>query len=473
MNPIIEVSVGGWDLEIGAYRLMLLAAIAVTIVVGLHMATRVGISRRAMAWVMAGSALGALAGARIMAVVGTQSPEGDLGSRLLRLSAGDFALYGGLIGGGLVGWALCRLARMKPLQAADALAPALGAGIVLMRVGCLLTGCCFGNPTHLPWGITYPSGSTPHLHQILSGNSIFTTISGPVPVHPFPVYDLASALTGALLAAQVTRRGWRAGSGMAVFVLWYSTWRLVLSPFRADTGTSVLPGWFWPALFLAAAVAAGSWLASSRKVMSHRGHRRFAIIGLVLSVLLAACGGSAGSDTTVPVETTITTTSTTFAETITSTQPSTTVTTVATSTTETTAPDTEDLADGSGCTPGSGPLPDGFWFGLVASRSNESLEFDLACWFTDDAATQAAAEDGEESPPPNDYYVRNSNPDTREVPLGKAVDVSFFPDGDPANGIEIDYDDWAAMVAARGYELGAWLEIEGGVITDIHEQWVP
>ena len=193
---------------------------------------------------------------------------------------------------------------------------------------------------------------------------------------------------------------------------------------------------------------------------------RLLLVGLAL---LAACGDGTSTDTTVPVETT---TSTILVETTTSTQPPTTVTTVATSTTETTAPDTEDLADGSGCKPGSGPLPDGFWFGLVASRSNESLEFDLACWFTDDAATQAAAEDGEESPPPNDYYVRNSNPDTREVPLGKAVDVSFFSDGDPANGIEIDYDDWAAMVAARGYELGVWLEIEGGVITDIHEQWV-
>jgi phosphatidylglycerol:prolipoprotein diacylglycerol transferase len=134
-----------------------------------------------------------------------------------------------------------------------------------MRVGCLLSGCCFGNPTHLPWGITYPPGSTAHLHQILSGDSMFATIAGPSPVHPFPVYDMAAALTGALLAAFVIWRGWREGSGMAVFVLWYSTWRLLLSPLRADTGVSVLPGWFWPALFLATAVAALAWLLSSHR----------------------------------------------------------------------------------------------------------------------------------------------------------------------------------------------------------------
>jgi len=268
MNPVIEVSLAGWDLVISAYRLLLLVALAVTVVVGLLMADRVGIPKRAAGWVIAGSAAGAVAGARIMAVAGTQSAPGDLGSRLFRLSAGDFALYGGLIGGGLVGWALCRLVGVRPWRAADALAPALGAGIVSMRIGCLLSGCCFGNPTQLPWGITYPTGSTPHLHQIYAGDSIFTAISGPVAVHPFPVYDMAAALTGALLAAFVIRWGWREGSGMVVFVLWYSTWRLLLYPLRADTGTSLMPEWFWPALFLTAAVAAGSWLFSGRRMIA-------------------------------------------------------------------------------------------------------------------------------------------------------------------------------------------------------------
>jgi phosphatidylglycerol:prolipoprotein diacylglycerol transferase len=265
MNPVIEVSVAGWDLVISAYRLLLLVALVVTVVVGLFMAPRVGISRRTMAGVVSGAALGAVAGARIMAVVATQTTEGELWTRLFRLSAGDFALYGGLIGGGLAGWALSRLAGVRPWRAADALAPALGAGIVSMRIGCLLSGCCFGNPTHLPWGITYPTGSTPHLHQIYSGDSVFTSISDPVAVHPFPVYDMAAALTGALLAAFVIRRGWREGSGMAVFVLWYSTWRLLSYPLRADTGASLMPEWFWPTLFLAAAVAAGSWLLSGER----------------------------------------------------------------------------------------------------------------------------------------------------------------------------------------------------------------
>lgn len=42
----------------------------------------------------------------------------------------------------------------------DIFAPSLAIGIALGRVGCYLNGCCFGNPTDLPWGVTFPHGSS-------------------------------------------------------------------------------------------------------------------------------------------------------------------------------------------------------------------------------------------------------------------------------------------------------------------------
>jgi hypothetical protein len=184
-------------------------------------------------------------------------------------------------------------------------------------------------------------------------------------------------------------------------------------------------------------------------------------------VVLASCGGAATSTTLA--STTSTSSTTTTVQVTTTTLPP--ATTTIKPTTTTTGPG--DGAEGSGCTPGDGPLPDGEWFGLVTSRSEAQLEFDLACWFTGDADIEASAEDGEESPPPNDYYVRNTNPATRAVPIGELVEVTFYPGGDPNDVSEIDYDDWAGMVATRGYELGVWLKVEDGAITEIIEQWVP
>jgi hypothetical protein len=195
----------------------------------------------------------------------------------------------------------------------------------------------------------------------------------------------------------------------------------------------------------------------------------FVAVGLAL--VIAACGDDV-TDTTSTTTGSTTTVAPSTTEAPTTTAPPATTTSAPTTTSES-EPDTNDLAEGSGCTPGGGPLPDGEWFGLVTSRGDDSIEFDLACWFTGDAATQAAAEDGEESPPPNDYYVRNANPETRDVPVATGAEVVFYPDGDPNNDEVLAYADWAARVDQRGYELGVWLEVEEGSITAIREQWVP
>ena len=46
-----------------------------------------------------------------------------------------------------------------------------------------------------------------------------------------------------------------------------------------------------------------------------------------------------------------------------------------------------------------------------------TITFDLIQFFTGEAATKAAAEDGQGSPAPNDYYIRNVNPRLRTLPV--------------------------------------------------------
>jgi len=42
---------------------------------------------------------------------------------------------------------------------ADALTPSFALGTIFGRAGCFLNGCCYGVPTTLPWGVTFPSDS--------------------------------------------------------------------------------------------------------------------------------------------------------------------------------------------------------------------------------------------------------------------------------------------------------------------------
>ena len=115
------------------------------------------------------------------------------------------------------------------------------------------------------------------------------------------------------------------------------------------------------------------------------------------------------------------------------------------------------------------------WFGYVDSTATASLEFDLACWFGGDGAILAAAEDGEESPPPNDYYIRNVNPQLRTIPVASDATVSWLPSsGDPSTQTTVPYADWLVGRAARtDYQPGIWVTITGGEATFIEEQYQP
>ncbi len=202
---------------------------------------------------------------------------------------------------------------------------------------------------------------------------------------------------------------------------------------------------------------------------------RFLAMAFCSVLVITACGsgGDGVSTTAVPTSTTVTT-----AVPVTTTTTSAPPTTASPSTTTTATPSTTlasaDGAEGSGCTPGtSSSLPDGLWFGYVVSMGDQVIEFDLACWFTGQAANDAAAEDGEESPPPNDYYVRNQSEATRDITVAADSNVVFYPTGDPQGAEDGDFEEWRAVMEERGAFFGVWLEIVGGEAVSIEEQWVP
>jgi len=52
------------------------------------------------------------------------------------------------------------------LAYADAIAPSVGFGIFLTRIGCFLNGCCYGKPTESGFGISFPMGSPAGHYQV-------------------------------------------------------------------------------------------------------------------------------------------------------------------------------------------------------------------------------------------------------------------------------------------------------------------
>ncbi|MBH8556630.1 prolipoprotein diacylglyceryl transferase family protein [Hymenobacter negativus] len=93
----------------------------------------------------------------------------------------------------------------------DALALPLCAALVVQCVGCVLTGCCFGEPTSAAWGLTYAAGTPPWWAQVQAG-LLPATAAHSLPVAPTQLLALLlCAVVGGVLLATRKRR-WPVGS---------------------------------------------------------------------------------------------------------------------------------------------------------------------------------------------------------------------------------------------------------------------
>lgn len=266
MHPILaRFEVAGWEVVLPAYGtfLVLAAVVAGALAIRAAGAPGVGLTRaRAGTLVLAAIAAG-LVGARLLDVlldVGGYAEDPGLAASL---EPRGFALAGGFAGAVLAALVLARRFRVDPASLADAVVPATAAGIVLVRIGCFLNGCCAGEVTTLPSGVTFPYGGSAWSQQVLSGEGGLLGLMGQVePVHPAQLYEAGAAVLCAGLAVLVRRRGPRPGTAALVFATGFLTFRVLNQSIRPDAPGATLPHELLLAGYAAAALGTGLLLAA-------------------------------------------------------------------------------------------------------------------------------------------------------------------------------------------------------------------
>ncbi len=153
----------------------------------------------------------------------------------LNLRAGGLSFYGGLAGGVITAALFLRIKKIPFRQFSDCAAPALPAALFFGRIGCFLNGCCYGEPTSLPWAATY--------------TSIRSSAPLGVPVHPAQLYEAAGNLIIFGLLWRFREKSFLTGKMFFLFLFLYSGLRLMLERFRADTLAYITPGFAWTDLF--------------------------------------------------------------------------------------------------------------------------------------------------------------------------------------------------------------------------------
>lgn len=200
--------------------------------------------------------VGGLVGARMLYVI-TYWQEDFSGAPLadiFKIRQGGLVFYGGFIGATLCAIFYVRKNKIPIWKMADALAPSIALGHAFGRLGCLMTGCCYGKACSLPWSITFPRDHVTH----------------PIAVHPTQLYE--SFFNFALFAGLtwIYRKKKFDGQVFALYLMAYAFLRAVNELFRGDYEPSkhlgiLTPGQLTGILIMSAGIAMWFFCSSQSK----------------------------------------------------------------------------------------------------------------------------------------------------------------------------------------------------------------
>lgn len=212
--------------HIRSYGVMLALAFLVGTWLGLREAKRLALDEDKLVNVILVVLIASVLGARALYVMEhVQEFRREWGS-VIAVWQGGLTLYGGIVGGTVAGLMAARWFGLPMWTVADALAPALALGTAFGRVGCFLNGCCYGRPTTLPWGVTFPPDSFPTLEF------------GSTPVHPSQLYFAAAGLGLFLLTWGLRRKLSPPGTLFWTFLALFALIRIPLDWTRAYEPTA-------------------------------------------------------------------------------------------------------------------------------------------------------------------------------------------------------------------------------------------
>lgn len=106
------------------------------------------------------------------------------------LSQGGLVWYGGVIAVLLATILFTWLKKIPFFHFTDIVAPSAALGLAIGRIGCLLSGCCFGSACTLPWAIHYPVHHDTHA----------------LPVHPVQLYETGLMLLVMFFLLQLDKK---------------------------------------------------------------------------------------------------------------------------------------------------------------------------------------------------------------------------------------------------------------------------
>jgi hypothetical protein len=113
----------------------------------------------------------------------------------------------------------------------------------------------------------------------------------------------------------------------------------------------------------------------------------------------------------------------------------------------------------------------------TVDADRRQITFDLIQFYQGDEATREAAKDHQESPPPNDSYIRNANPKLRTLPVTATATITTNTltagyTGSATTNVRVPLDR-LGIVLPRGGAGPFWITVRHDQVVKIAQQYLP
>ena len=216
------------------YGVLVASGFAVGLYVSIKLAKREGLNKDAVYSLGIYLALAGMIGAKLFLLFQDrayywENPREIFSFSTLQ-SGGIF--YGGLLTAIAVALWYARRHEIPFLKMGDAFSPGIALGHAFGRLGCFAAGCCWGEETSLPWGVTFTDPYSNRMVGVPLGGSL----------HPTQLYEAAAEVL--IFGFLYTRYRHKRFDGQILgwYLLLYPTARFIVEFFRTHAEEALLFG---------------------------------------------------------------------------------------------------------------------------------------------------------------------------------------------------------------------------------------
>lgn len=226
MHPIL-IELG--KLKIYSYGFMLALSFFFGIILAGYRARRKGVAPELIYDLSIIIVISAIVGSRGLYIL-THLNHYDGIIDIIALWQGGATYYGGMILAVVGSAVYLRIKKTSFLKVADICSPSIALGVILTRIGCFLSGCCFGNPTSCPTGMVFPDEAPAGF-----------TFPG-VSVHPTQLYSSAYGLIIFALLLFIDRKEHPDGYLFGFLCIFYGISRFLVDFVRYYEESAIVAG---------------------------------------------------------------------------------------------------------------------------------------------------------------------------------------------------------------------------------------